>query len=360
MNAPTGGKAAAALADFIVLNEELAALVRARLPLESHLRHFGAELPGKAGQLAEKIGRRMEAGESLVAAMDAECAALPRAYRAAIVAGVESGQLGSALESLVDSASRIDQLRRVTAIALIYPLIMVIVASVMLSFVVSVVIPSFGWLNERYFGPVAWIADLPLTVPMLAIVIPSAVTLGALYWWWRSGRLGGSRSSVFGHLARFPGTGSVRRWSEAATFAEVLRLLVERGLPLDQALRLAAGATSDIQLRGAAEALAERTSQGTAARPIHADWAAPSRAGFPLLIRLALHHTGDRALLAGGLRQAATLYRERAIRAAEWYAEYLPMLLTVAIGGTLTICFTLIVLWPYASTLHELAGWNWR
>jgi len=360
MSAATGGKAAAALADFIVLNEELAALVRARLPLEAHLRRFGRELPGKAGQLAEQIGRRMEAGESLVTAIDAECATLPPAYRAAIVAGVESGQLGSALESLVDSASRIDQLRRVTGIALIYPLIMIVVACVLLAFVVSIVIPSFSWLNDQYFGPLAWLADRPLTVPMLAVVIPGFVTLSALVWWWRSGRLGSGRSTTLSFLSHFPGTGKVRRWSEAATFAEVLRLLVERGVPLDQALRLAAGATNDTKLRRAAESLAEQTERGGSLRPADSHIAAPSQSGFPLLIRLALHHTTDRPLLASGLRQAAALYRERAIRTAEWYAEYLPMLLTVGIGGTLTAGFTLLVLWPYASTLHELSGWNWR
>jgi hypothetical protein len=48
------------------------------------------------------------------------------------------------------------------------------------------------------------------------------------------------------------------------------------------------------------------------------------------------------------------------LRASEWYAEYVPMLLTVAIGGTLTIGFTLLVIWPYASALYELAGWNWK
>jgi len=38
MNAPTGGQAAGPrLADFILLNEESAALVRTRVPLESHL-----------------------------------------------------------------------------------------------------------------------------------------------------------------------------------------------------------------------------------------------------------------------------------------------------------------------------------
>ncbi len=89
----------------------------------------------------------------------------------------------------------------------------------------------------------------------------------------------------------------------------------------------------------------------------------PSGAGrsdFPLLIRLAMHHTGDRGLMVGSLRQASAIYRERAIRAADWYAEYFPILMVVGIGGTLTLGFALLVLWPYAATLNELARWNWR
>jgi hypothetical protein len=60
------------------------------------------------------------------------------------------------------------------------------------------------------------------------------------------------------------------------------------------------------------------------------------------------------------LRQAAAIYRERTVRAAEWYTEYLPILLTIVIGGTLTIGFTLLVLWPYVSMLYELSEWNWN
>ena len=128
MNAPKGSgdsdidpaPSAAAVADFITLNEELAALARARMPLESHLRRFGAELPGKAGDLAARIGGRLEAGDTLAAAMERECASLPAAYRATILAGVQSGQLAGALESLVDTATRLEQLRRISGLALAF------------------------------------------------------------------------------------------------------------------------------------------------------------------------------------------------------------------------------------------------
>jgi type II secretory pathway component PulF len=165
------------------------------------------------------------------------------------------------------------------------------------------------------------------------------------------------RLGPFGWL---PGIGNVRRWSQAATFADLLVLLVERGLPLDESLRLAAEATGNHRFRNHAERMANEIRQGRALQAHGAEPSAAQNSEFPLLIRLAMHHRGDRALLVGSLRQASAVYRERAIRAAEWYAEYFPILVVVGIGGTLTIGFTLLVLWPYAATLNELAGWNWR
>jgi hypothetical protein len=106
--------------------------------------------------------------------------------------------------------------------------------------------------------------------------------------------------------------------------------------------------------------MAQRIEQGDLRKPTVPPHESTSRSGFPVLISLAMHHADDRNLLAASLRQAATMYRERAVRAAEWYAEYLPILLTIVIGGVFTIGFTLFIFWPYASMLHELSGHNWK
>jgi type II secretory pathway component PulF len=367
MDAPRGGSerdpdktSSAALADFITLNEEIAALARARLPLETHLRRFGAELPGRAGELADRIGRRIEAGEPLPAAMERECASLPAAYRAAILAGVQSGQLASALESLVDSAARMEELRRITGYALVYPLIIVAVACQLLAFVISQVVPSFGWLNRQHFGPLSRLADWPYTIPVLGMVVPCALTVAAFEWWRRSGRIGGAGSMRLSPFNWFPGIANVRRWSQAAMFSDLLLLLAERGLPLDESLRLAADATDNPRYRDHAERLASEIRNGRGLQASAHEAGGAGRSDFPLLIRLALHHKSNRGLLVSSLRQASTIYRERAVRAAEWYAEYFPILMVVGIGGTLTVGFALLVLWPYAATLNELAGSNWR
>ena len=167
----------------------------------------------------------------------------------AILAGIESGQLGKSLESLVDTAGRMDHLRRVTGLALLYPIIIIVLTAFLFAMVVSVVVPNFNWLNESHFGVLAWLAQWPQAVQIASLVIACVVPLAAAVWWFRSGRLPPGRPSRFGLLAWIPGTRNICRWSQAATFSEMLLLLVESSVPLDHALQLVADAIDDAPMR---------------------------------------------------------------------------------------------------------------
>jgi type II secretory pathway component PulF len=238
--------------------------------------------------------------------------------------------------------------------------VVICVASTLFALVITRVLPQFEWLNAAHFGPLTPLAKYPHAVEIASVVVPCLAVFAVAFWWWQSGRLSGALRSGVRIFDWLPGLQRVRYWSEAATFAELMLLLVRNQVPLHQSLRLMSEATNERQLKRAAVEVAERIERGEAAWATTANVARQHRTEFPLLIRLALYHAENRSLLAGALQQAATLYRERAIRSAEWYAEYVPILLTIGIGGTLTICFTLSVLWPYASALHEMAGNEWR
>ncbi len=368
MNAPKSGgepvidriSVAAAVDDFLLHYDEIAALCRAGLPLEGHLRRLGRDLPGRAGELAERIGRRMESGETLPVAMEAECASLPAAYRAVIAAGVRSGQLASGLEAIVDSASRLAELRRVTGMALVYPLVIAVVTCVLLAGVFTLVIPGFASLSNTYYRPLAPLSEWPFLAPTLVLALPCLLVISVAIWWRRSGRVSGVQGLESLPLAWIPGAKAVRRWSHASTFAEMLSLLVERRVPLNQALQLAADATGDGSLCADAQRLVTDIERGGSGHSNDIGSVRRGNDGIPLLIRLALTRSGETDRMAASLRQAAAMYRERAVRAADWYAEYAPILLVVGIGGTITVGFTLLVMWPYVGMLYELSGWNWK
>ncbi len=79
------------LDDLIALNDEIAALVRAGVPLESGLAAVGAEMPGRLGKVATAWAARTARGEPLDQAIMQDAGQLPAAYRAVVQAGLAPG-----------------------------------------------------------------------------------------------------------------------------------------------------------------------------------------------------------------------------------------------------------------------------
>jgi type II secretory pathway component PulF len=355
-NNPTGANA---LKDFVRLNEEIMSIVRARLPLEPHLERISRELPVRTGQMVERIRSRLAAGEELWSAIEAECADLPPIYRATMLAGSASGHPGRSIELLASTAKRMQQVRQITGVAILYPLIVIAVASALFAFVVTAIVPSFAWLNHLHFGPLATLSKWPTMTICLAAALPTLALIFAVLWWWRSGTVAGSWSTRFGMFAWLPGARRIKKWSNAAECAELMLMMVENGVPLDQALHFMGEASQDRRIQRVAQQIAGNARHGSAL-VMGTDGSVSELNALPLLIRLALQHAANRPIFTSILRQASALYRDRALRAAESYIEFIPIVLTVAVGGSLTFAFALMVLWPYASALHEVAGATWR
>src|SRR4029078_6076108 len=141
---------------------------------------------------------------------------MPSAYRATIVAGSRSGQLAGAIESVVDSASRIEELRRITGVALIYPMMVCLVAIALMTVVVTPVLPGFGLISESHAGPIAWLMTWRFTLLRAAEYIVAALFIAIAVWWWFSGRKGMPVSAQLGLMGWLPGGRKVFRWNQAA------------------------------------------------------------------------------------------------------------------------------------------------
>ena len=142
----------------------------------------------ESGRSSSESASRLQSGERLNSAIEAECADLPPIYRATMLAGTLSGQPGKSIEMLVDTARRMQQIRRVTGLALLYPLIVFTVTSLLFGLVVTCIVPSFAWLNHLHFGFITVLSDWPLASIILAVTLPVLVASGFIAWWWRSGK----------------------------------------------------------------------------------------------------------------------------------------------------------------------------
>src|SRR5215469_8849422 len=101
------------LDDLLALNDEIAALVRAGVPLESGLAELGRELPGHHGRVARALSQRLARGASLDQALLESRDEFPELYVSVVTAGLKSGRLASALEGLAAAARRVAELRQV-------------------------------------------------------------------------------------------------------------------------------------------------------------------------------------------------------------------------------------------------------
>ena len=109
------------LGHLIALNDEMAALTRAGLPLERGLRDVGRDLSGGLSAAMLRLSARMDQGEGLSEALAADKEGFPPVYRAVVEAGIRAGRLPAALESLAGFVRSYDDARRIDRPGVLVP-----------------------------------------------------------------------------------------------------------------------------------------------------------------------------------------------------------------------------------------------
>lgn len=348
------------LDDLAALNGELAALAKARIPLEPELRRLANQLQPGAGALASRLADRIEQGSSLAEALDAEGDNLPEVYRAVVEAGLASGDPSAALEEMARSSQRLSSLQRTTSVALLVPVTVIIIASLLLAVLVVGVFRDIGWIAPKTLEPYAQLAGnkwlvrtLVLVVPMLAIVVP-------LLWWWRSRRATSLAAPRWWMLGWIPGARRLHRLSSSATMAEVLRMAAVAGLPLDRSLRIAGGAVGHRGYRRAALELADEVTRGTSPGAGENSTGRSPLDRLPPLVQVALRQSGRRRLMTASLDRAARSYQARADLLQSSLNDFIPAVLTVGVAGTVVAAYCIGMMWSYAEMLHTLADSLWH
>ncbi len=336
------------LDELVALNDEMLALVRAGVPLESGLRALSSDLPGRLGALASSLGKRLESGESLVDSLDDPQAGLPRVYQAVVAAGVRSGQLPAALEGISNAARSAAELRRVMIVSLIYPFIVLQIAIGLFAFQANKIMPNMAKMHEDFGFELPWWYGHAVDVGHFHREIvfgfwAVSFILGAV-WLYRSYRASSiSRRGMRG----IPSVSRVLHAGRMATFADVLALMVEQRVPLDEAVVLAGEASNDVVLLKSSGTLAERirTGQHSATLP----------SGFPPLLGWLLTSNAQHTHLAKTLRQTADSYRRRALNMSNWLTIYLPIVLSAGVGGFIAFMYVMIMMSPFYNLLNQLS-----
>ncbi len=148
--------------EFLVFNQEFATLLKAGMPLVQSidlLRHQVVN-PVFRGVL-DDVHEKVRGGMALSDAFGDHGDLFPRVYTASLLAGERSGNLDAILRRYVVYEKVIDTVRRRTISALIYPVILIVLAIGLVGIIVLRVVPAF---TDFY---ASFDAELPLSTRII-------------------------------------------------------------------------------------------------------------------------------------------------------------------------------------------------
>jgi general secretion pathway protein F len=352
------------LDDLIVLNDEIASLVRCGVPLELGLVGLGSTLTGRLGRLTRRLARHLEAGTSLSDALAAESRSMPAVYRAVVEAGLRSGRLAESLSSFGGMAQSVQDLREQIGMALFYPTIVVLLGyALFVGFIVRilpVLEETYESMQLRAAAWLEWFHPLRDTVGWWGPAVPALLVLIVI--WWRltsRGALSAGAQSWWLTLAImpwrwFPGIARILENFHRASMAHILRVMIEQEVPLPDALALAGEATGNSRLARASRSLAASVRAG---RSLSDALAEPvSRQNLPAFLIWMMNAGGQQASLTASLNQLAEVYRRRALFQAEWVRVVLPVTAVIVVGGSVTLAYALTLFLPLTQLLADLGS----
>ena len=252
--------------EFLVFNQELATLLKAGMPLVQSLDLLRRRVESPVfRQVLDDIHEKVRSGTALSDAFGAHGDLFPRVYTASLLAGERSGNLDAVLRRYVEYTKIIATVKRKTVSALVYPAVLTSLALGLVSIIVLKVVPAFA---DFYSG---FGAQLPLSTRVIMaisdfvraqflLIVVAIVGSVALFLGWV--RQSGQKARAHYLILRVPMLGQVARKFATSQMSRTLATLLGGGLPLVNALDIAAHSIGNQYMAGQLEIVSSRVREG--------------------------------------------------------------------------------------------------
>jgi len=252
--------------ELALVTRQLATLSQSGLPLEEGLLAVSQQNENpRAQSILMGVRSKVMEGHALADGLGDFPAAFPELYRATVAAGEQSGHLDAVLERLAEFTESRQILQQQVRNALIYPVALVVTAAAIISFMLAYVVPKVVDIFENYGQ------QLPLLTRMMLwtseflrehwILIIIAVAL-SIFGMKRLLRKEGPRRRYHRLLLRLPIVSRLTRGINTARFTQTLSILAGSGVPILEALRIAAQVIVNLPMRAAVEEASLRVREG--------------------------------------------------------------------------------------------------
>jgi type IV pilus assembly protein PilC len=245
------------LDDFLLFNQQLAALLHAGLPVLQSIQMLRQHSPNpKLRLVLGDVEARIKNGIALSEAFAAQGETFPRIYTASILAGERSGSLDEVLRRYVEYTKAIVALRRKIRSALTYPIILLCAAIILVAVLTTFVIPRFTAIYENLgsnlptvtivvVGFSTWLqTNLIWLAPAIAIAIFLLLS-------WRQTENG--RRTLDRWILKLPIVGDLIKQMTTAQLSRSLATLLHGGITLVESFQIALSSVTNHELKKSTE-----------------------------------------------------------------------------------------------------------
>jgi len=254
------------MAEFLIFNQELIALLKAGLPV---VRSFEILLERQKSPVLRRVltdvRERVNSGSSISEAFAEEGDLFPRLYWTSLKAGEKSGEIEAVLRRYLKYQKTVIALTRKVVSTLVYPVILIALSGVLIAILMTFVIPRF----TEFF------ADFDAELPLLTVVVLGIATFlrqnflllaaalgGVGFVAWRWFQTSAGRIWLDGAILRLPVVGGIFRRFAITQFTRSLGTLLGGGTPLVPALENAADAIGNRSVSKKVASVVPRVREG--------------------------------------------------------------------------------------------------
>ncbi len=240
------------LDDFLLFNQQMAALIHAGLPVLQSIQMLRQRSPNaKLREVLGDVESRIKSGVALSEAFAAQGETFPKMYTASILAGERSGNLDEVLRRYVVYTKAMAAVRRKLRSSLTYPCILLGASAILVSVLTTYVIPQFQSIYENVGTKLPWITEVVLAISTtlrtnLFWILPLLILSTFGVYSWRKTENG--RRTLDRWILKIPIVGELVRQLTTAQFTRSLATLLAGGINLVEGFQISLASITNREL----------------------------------------------------------------------------------------------------------------
>jgi general secretion pathway protein F len=256
--------------ELALITRQLATLVESGLPLEESLIAVAEQCEKNAlKSMIMAIRTKVTEGYGLAESMSEFPNIFNHLFRAMVAAGEKSGHLDKVLNRLADYTEKRQQLRSQMIQALVYPVIMTVVAvgviSILLTAVVPKIVGQFEHMGANLPGTTQFLiscSDFLQAYGLFIVILIMATIIGFN----RLMQKPAFRFNTHQRIIKIPVIGKVSKGLNTARFARTLSILNASAVPLLESMSIAGEVLDNLYIKQKVKEAADKVREGTSLR----------------------------------------------------------------------------------------------